>query len=226
MTIISRLQLDHPTLGAAGGVALHDAIEEIYLKIGDNANARFFTQIALLAGNSVDFEHNFKCAFSDLSFEVYSYDGLTGQLTRLTDSTSPTLSEISLAATPGFLTTKIRATNNSIASQSIAVVVTQATVDYTKVSAVTTAVSGNVTAKPGRLLLVNTSAIRTITLPDPATTKQVIWVKDVSGLANTNNITVARFGTEKIENVAASYLINSNYASVALASDGTDWFIV
>lgn len=75
------------------------------------------------------------------------------------------------------------------------------------------------------ILRVDTSAARTINLPNPATTRR-IEIKDVTGGAETNNITIARFAAEKIENVAANYTVAIAYAHITLLSDGTDWWVI
>ncbi len=123
MTIISRMKLDHPALATAGGSALHTQIETIYTSIGDHVDSRFFTKDALADSASEDFDHNFKTAFADLTIDLYLRDTGTGELTAITDSTSPALSAFTIAATPSFLTTKVRVTNNSGSSRDIAVVV-------------------------------------------------------------------------------------------------------
>jgi hypothetical protein len=74
-------------------------------------------------------------------------------------------------------------------------------------------------------ILVDSSSARTINLPAPTLSAR-ITIKDAGGLAATNNITVARNASEEIEGVAASYLIQGDWASITLTSDGTDWFIV
>lgn len=71
----------------------------------------------------------------------------------------------------------------------------------------------------------NPSAGITITLPSP-TAGRVVVIKDISGTAETNNITIARFNTENIEGLAASYVLTTNWGCVKLSSDGTNWFIV
>lgn len=60
----------------------------------------------------------------------------------------------------------------------------------------TLAVAGNVTLTDtdnNFILLVDTTAARTITLPNPTLGRRVIVIKDVTGSAHINNITVARF---------------------------------
>jgi hypothetical protein len=75
------------------------------------------------------------------------------------------------------------------------------------------------------IILVNTSAPRTINLPAPSASAN-ITIKDATGQAATNNITIARSGSEQIEGVGANYLIQGDWASIRLVSDGTNWFIV
>lgn len=71
---------------------------------------------------------------------------------------------------------------------------------------------------------VETSHAHTVTLPNPKTNRGPITIMDVAGTgADTNNITVARFGTEKIGNTAGSLVMDNDRASVCLVSDGTDW---
>jgi hypothetical protein len=226
MAIISRLLLDHPALNAAGGAPLHTAVEDLYEKIGDNTNSRFFTINALANASSTDFEHNYKCPFADLRYDLYLRDTGTGELTLISDSSSPALSSFAILATPSFTTTQIRVTNNSGSPRDLALVLTQGVVDSKKVDFVVRAVAANVTLQEGKYHLVDTSAARTLTLPDPAATKRPIWIKDKTGSASTNPITVARFGSEEIETVAASYALNSDLGAWTLVNDGTDWFII
>ena len=74
------------------------------------------------------------------------------------------------------------------------------------------------------VILVNTSGGPvTITLPTP-TNGRVLKVKDSTGNAGTNNITIVPFASELIDG-ASSKVINFNYGSVNLVSDGTNWFL-
>jgi len=52
-----------------------------------------------------------------------------------------------------------------------------------------------------------------------------ITVKDESGGAGVNNITV-HGSPSKIDGTTAPYIITSNYGSVTMVFDGTDWFVV
>lgn len=74
-------------------------------------------------------------------------------------------------------------------------------------------------------ILCNQSGAITITLPTPVNGR-VLVIKDISGTANTNNITLARHASEKIEGLAASKLLQTNFGSWTFTTDGTDWWMV
>jgi len=63
-----------------------------------------------------------------------------------------------------------------------------------------------------------------VTLPTPGV-NVFVRIKDSTGSANTNNITVARNGSENIDGVAASYTMDSDLESKVFVSDGTNWFV-
>jgi hypothetical protein len=71
----------------------------------------------------------------------------------------------------------------------------------------------------------STAALRTITLPAVANTSvgQILTIKDESGGANTNNITIDGNAAETIDG-AATIAITANYGSARLYSTGTAWF--
>lgn len=77
---------------------------------------------------------------------------------------------------------------------------------------------------PDYQLLCNRAGTITITLPVP-TNGRVIVIKDASGNAVTNNITISHHSTETIDG-ATTFVINNGYQSVTLSSDGTNWFAV
>ena len=84
--------------------------------------------------------------------------------------------------------------------------------------------SSPITVVSARTYLVDTTSARQLNLPTPAVGAYLL-IKDVTGTAGTNNITLHRFiGTEKIDGTAADKTINANKAKVWLVSDGTDWF--
>ena len=79
------------------------------------------------------------------------------------------------------------------------------------------------TAAVGFTYLVNTGTAVTVSLPS-AVTNAAIVIKDSTGTAATNNITINRADSATIDG-ATSQAISSNYGSMKLISDGTNWFI-
>ena len=79
------------------------------------------------------------------------------------------------------------------------------------------------TAATGFTYLVNTGTAVTVTLPAVSTYASIV-IKDSAGTAATNNITINRADSATIDG-ATSQTISSNYGSMKLISDGTNWFI-
>lgn len=81
---------------------------------------------------------------------------------------------------------------------------------------------------PTYIGVTSTAAPRTITLPAASAVPagKTFTVKDESGAAVTNNITVSRAGSDTIDG-ATTKVINTNYGGVTLYSDGVSkWFTV
>ena len=71
-----------------------------------------------------------------------------------------------------------------------------------------------------------TGAVTSLTLPTAQTTDgRTIVIKDASGNAGTNNITIDTEASQTIDG-AATLVIAVDYTSVTLCSDGTNWFIL
>jgi len=85
-------------------------------------------------------------------------------------------------------------------------------------------ISSDVTLTDQRLHLVNTSAARSLALPAAAADLYLV-VKDVTGSAQTNNITLTTPGAETIDG-GATYVMDANYDSVTVVSDGTNFFLI
>lgn len=73
----------------------------------------------------------------------------------------------------------------------------------------------------------STAAARTITLPTAAAAGKgrIFIIKDESGAAGTNNITIDGNGAETIDG-AATKVISTNYGVVRIYSNGTAWFTI
>lgn len=74
----------------------------------------------------------------------------------------------------------------------------------------------------------STAAARTITLPSAVTvgagTQYII--KDESGGAATNNISIASVSSQTFDGAASPLVINANYGSKRIYSDGSNWFTI
>lgn len=123
MTVISRLQLDHPALGTAGGPTLHAAVAALYKKLGDNLADRLFYMENLNDSAFVDCEHNFQVPFTELRYDLYLWVTGTGELTRITDVSTPDTGDFTVAAKVGDETTHIRVTNGSGAQRDLVLMV-------------------------------------------------------------------------------------------------------
>ena len=80
-----------------------------------------------------------------------------------------------------------------------------------------------VTVVSGKTYLVNTSTAKTLTLP-AAASNAFFLVRDISGNAATQNITIARAGTETIDGAAANKTLKVNNGYWLFMSDGTNWW--
>ncbi len=88
-------------------------------------------------------------------------------------------------------------------------------------------ISSNVTLTANAIHLVSTAAARNVTLPSAPSTGTQLTIKDVTGSADVNNITIVRAASETIEGVAASYVMDMTYQSVTLISDASgNWWII
>lgn len=77
-----------------------------------------------------------------------------------------------------------------------------------------------------KVLVIDTSAARTINLP-AATTSMYVVLKDGGGSAATNNISVVPAGTDTIDGDNATYPIGANNESVGFISDGVSkWYAI
>jgi len=89
----------------------------------------------------------------------------------------------------------------------------------------TQSINSNTTAVNGKCYLVDTSSPVTINLPSPVN-NFFFRVKDAIGNAATNNITIHRFASELIDGMAVDLIMDLGFESIAIISDGTNWFIL
>ena len=85
-------------------------------------------------------------------------------------------------------------------------------------------VSSNVTLTDRRIHFVDTSAARTLTLPAPSATLYLV-LKDVTGSAATNNVTINPAGAQTIDG-ASSLVMDAPYQAVTVVSDGTNYYVI
>lgn len=126
-TVVGRLELVHPDLGHDGGSGLHTKVRNAWTKIADNMNARFFEAENLADAASVDLDHNFLADFEELTILLYTFDG-SGNLTRINATSTPSITDFTVAASPSNPpttepNTHVRITNNSGSEQDVAIVI-------------------------------------------------------------------------------------------------------
>ena len=77
-----------------------------------------------------------------------------------------------------------------------------------------------------RTILCDTSGgAFSLTLPNPSGLVGQITIKDVNGSFSTNNLTILRHGSEKIENVAASRILATDFENQTVRTNQTDWWL-
>lgn len=86
-------------------------------------------------------------------------------------------------------------------------------------------VTGDVTLTTNAIHLVSSAAARNLTLPAHSA-GQMLYIKDSTGSAQTNNFTLIRTGGGNIDGIAASRPLQTNWGSWHLVDDGTDWYIL
>lgn len=76
------------------------------------------------------------------------------------------------------------------------------------------------------VVAVDTTAARTINLP-AATVQMSVIIKDESGGADLNNITIVPDGSDTIDGAAANYVMDTALGAITLISDGVSkWLVI
>ena len=221
-TTISRSELVEPDEGHDGGTLLHTRVTTLRTKLGDDSDSRYQEYTAIADNTVSELDHNFGVSLDQLTVLIYTGSGTA--LTRVQDpeglGTPWTIAEKS-----GSEKTILEITSpNGGGPHSFAVVVLHDVRKDFASHGDHVAVSGNVTLRDKVIHRVDTNAARTLTLPAPSL-QLYIPIKDVSGLAATNNISVETPAAETIDG-AANLVLSSDYISVAIISDGTNYFVV
>lgn len=86
-------------------------------------------------------------------------------------------------------------------------------------------VTGDVTLTTNAIHLVSSAAARNLTLPAHVA-GQILYIKDSTGSASTNNFTLIRTGGGNIDGIAASRTLQTNWGSWMLVDDGTNWYVL
>lgn len=87
-------------------------------------------------------------------------------------------------------------------------------------------ITSNTTAVDNTIYLIDTSGgVFNLTLPTPSS-GVMIRLKDTKGTCQANPLTIVRNASESIEGQAASYTFQSNWGSLMLIADGTNWFFI
>lgn len=89
-------------------------------------------------------------------------------------------------------------------------------------------VAGNITGATSDYCLnvTSTASARTVTVPNTPNSNQIFIIKDGSGAAATNNITVTTPGGVVTIDGSTTYPINTNWGSVTLIFDGSNYLII
>jgi hypothetical protein len=95
----------------------------MYKKLGDNISTRILAYTGLANAATATLEHDIKAPFAEYRYDLYLLTGSDPwSLTRVTSSTSPSLSQFTIVANGTNPTTHIDVTNNSGASRDFALV--------------------------------------------------------------------------------------------------------
>ena len=82
------------------------------------------------------------------------------------------------------------------------------------------------TAENGKIYAINPAGVSlNIQLPAPVANFHCV-LKDLSGNLLNKTVTIVRNATENIDGQAANKLMQSDYESVMLFSDGVDWYVL
>jgi len=111
MAIVSRLELDHPALGTAGGASLHTSIESLYAKIGDSMSSRWYSIADFDQAQTVELDHNFGASLSTLQVDMLVFSG--GEWIKVLNESTPGKADFTLAEKAGEEKSVLEITNDT-----------------------------------------------------------------------------------------------------------------
>lgn len=221
-TTISRSELVEPDENHDGGTLLHSRVTTMRTLLGDHLASRYEEYTAIADNTVSEHKHNLGVNLNQLS--IYIYTGSGTALTRVQDPLGQALPWAIAEKLGSEQTTLEITTPNGGGPHTFAVVVVHDAGKDSSVWGDHVAVTSNLTLRDKVLYRVDTSTPRTLTLPAPSE-QLYLGIKDVTGTAATNNITVDTPGAETIDG-QASFLMTSDYMATAIISDGTNYFVV
>ena len=221
-TTISRSELVEPDENHDGGTLLHSRVTTVRSVLGDNANSRY-EEFAAIGDNTIsEHKHNLGVSLNQLS--VYIYTGSGTALTRVQDPLGVAVPWAIAEKTGSEKTTLEITTPNGGGPFTFAVVVVHNTHKDFSSWGDHVPVSSNITLRDKTLNRVDTTTPRSLALP--AVSEQLyVGIKDMTGTASANNITITTPGAETIDG-QASLVIATDYMSLGIISDGTNYFVV
>ncbi len=195
-------------------------VQSSVTELSNNANMRYEAFASIADSTTSEVDHNMGLNLTELTVII-----ATGSGTNLTYVSNPIDAGWAIAEKTGSEKTVIEVTTPSSGGPHTFVVFVIHSLEKRSRAAVdNVSVSSNITLQNKTLNLVDTSAARTLTLP-AVDALLFITVKDVTGSASTNNITINTPGAETIDG-AASFALDSDYMGVDIISDGTNYFVL
>jgi trimeric autotransporter adhesin len=144
----------------------------------------------------------------------------TSNLTYFTVSTTPTAS---VTAVENF---RVASTGLTLGPQSASTSLHQVNGGIQRTTRTITANLTIDTTTTDDIIFCNQSGAITVTLPTP-TNGRTLVIKDISGAAATNNITLARHASENIEGLASNRPLATNFGSWTIMADASlNWWIL
>lgn len=167
------------------------------------------------AGNVLTANTNAPPSWQPATGGVTSVTGTSNQIDS-TGGSTPVLSLSSTITTPGSLITTTTLKSTTLFTAAAGQVVNRTA----------TAVSANVAATDYIIAVTDTTAARTITLLASPTTNQKFIIKDESGAASINNISITVSGGSITIDGLTTQKIYTNYGSLTVYFNGTAYFII